>query len=67
MQSTIMDRCAVCGTFDFNYQDEVSGTSFCVVHAGPLAWHSCAINEYSIAVRLAGHLDVPVEQLRARA
>lgn len=57
--------CRLCSLCDEagRFEDEVSGTLFCEQHAGPLAWHDCMVNAYTIAVRLAGHLDVPVTQL----
>lgn len=51
--------CALCVN-EGEYQDEVSGTLFCAEHAGPLAWSACKVNAYTIAVRVSGHLDVPV-------
>lgn len=52
-------RCAIC-VADGTHVDEVSGMLFCADHAGPLAWSDCKVNAYTIAVRVAGHYDVPV-------
>ena len=47
--------------------DEVSELRFCQLHAGALAMSDRDINLYSAALRIGGHLDmpVPVPQLNA--
>lgn len=39
--------------------DEVTDEVFCPDHAGPLAWSARGVNMYSLALRVAGELDVP--------
>lgn len=51
--------CALC-VAEGTYVDEVSGTRFCAVHAGPLAWDGHDVDCYSLALRLAGLHDQPL-------
>lgn len=51
--------CALC-VAEGTYVDEVSGTRFCAVHAGPLAWDGHDVDCYSLALRLAGLHDAPL-------
>ncbi len=56
----LTDTCTTCGQFNYVIEDEVTDARFCEQHAGPLAWSVCKVNAYTIAVRVSGHLDVPV-------
>lgn len=52
-------RCALCGLTG-THEDEVSGTRFCPLHAGPLCWNDHDVDAYSMALRIGGYLDRPV-------
>jgi hypothetical protein len=45
---------------DPRFEDEITGQRFCQLHAGPLAWDDHTISMYSMAVRIAGELGIPV-------